>query len=82
MAANQTVVTIQVSAFKRSSEAEREAARLKSHSLDAKIKQESVPGKGVWYRVRVGAFENRGEAGKMLAKLKASKFGGMVISTK
>jgi hypothetical protein len=71
LAANQTAVTIQVSAFKKGFEAERDVARLKSHGLDAKIKQESVPGKGVWYRVYVGRFNSRSEARAVADGLKA-----------
>lgn len=71
LAANQTAVTIQVSAFKRGYEASREAARLKAHGLDAKIERESVPGKGTWYRVYVGRFKNRSEARAVADSLKA-----------
>jgi hypothetical protein len=69
--ANQDAVTIQVSAFKKDHEAARDAARLKSHGLSAKIRKESVPGKGVWYRVYLGRFKNRGEARAIADALKA-----------
>jgi hypothetical protein len=70
-AENQTTVTIQVSAFKKSYEAERDVARLKSHGLDAKNRKESVPGNGVWYRVYVGRFKKRSEARAVADSLKA-----------
>lgn len=71
LAANQAVATIQVSAFKKGHEAEREVARLKSYGLDATIKQESVPGKGMWHRVYVGRFKNPSEARAVADGLKA-----------
>ena len=29
-----------------------------------------VPGKGIWYRVRVGDYQSRADASKVLARLK------------
>lgn len=71
LAANQAAVTIQVSSFKKSREAEQEVARLKSHGLVAKIKYESVKGKGMWYRVYVGRYKNVREARAVADGLKA-----------
>jgi hypothetical protein len=71
LAANRAVATIQVSAFKKGHEAEKEVARLKSHGLDATIKRESVTGKGIWYRVYVGRFKNPSEARAVADDLKA-----------
>jgi hypothetical protein len=71
LAANQTAVTIQVSSFKKSRDAKQEAARLKSHGLDVKIKYESVKGKGMWYRVYVGRYENIRKARAVADALKA-----------
>lgn len=71
LAANQTAVTIQVSAFKKSREAKQEVVRLKSHGLDAKMRYESVKGKGMWYRVYVGRYKNAREARTVAEGLKA-----------
>ncbi|MEJ2155691.1 MAG: SPOR domain-containing protein [Desulfobacteraceae bacterium] len=69
--ANSTAVTIQVSSFKKQDEAEKEIVRLKSHGVDAKTRYESVPGKGMWYRVYVGRFQKKSEARTYAESLKA-----------
>jgi cell division septation protein DedD len=58
---------IQVGASQELAEANRIAERFKSYR--PRIVTAEVPGKGRWYRVRVGAFENRGEASRYLADL-------------
>ncbi len=70
-AVNQAAVTIQVSSFKRRIEAAKEVSRLASHGLDATIRHESVPGKGMWYRVYVGRFKSRSKARAVADGLKA-----------
>lgn len=72
---------IQVAAVKNALSAEQLAARLRKRGYRAYRLRSEVAGKGVWYRVRVGAFEERGEADRMLARLKADNFSGMVVST-
>lgn len=74
--------TIQVAAVKESGSAERLVARLRGKGYPAYQVRVEVPGKGVWHRVRVGAFESRTSADRMLAKLKAGRHSGMVVSTK
>jgi cell division protein FtsN len=51
-------------------EAERIAARLASRG--AKVSAADVPGKGRWYRVRVGSFATREEADRYLRELERS----------
>jgi hypothetical protein len=58
----QTTTSIQVSSFRRRREAENEVLRLKAHGADAMFMYEKVKGKGMWYRVYVGRFENRRQA--------------------
>ncbi len=74
--------TIQVAAVKETGNAERLVAQLRSKGYPAYQVRVEVPGKGAWHRVRVGAFENRAAADRMLAKLKAGRHSGMVVSTK
>lgn len=73
--------SIQVAAVQNAQSAEQLAAKLRKQGYRAYRLRSEVAGKGVWYRVRVGAFEDRGEANRMLAKLKADNFSGMVVST-
>jgi cell division septation protein DedD len=74
--------TIQVAASQDVKKAEKLVRRLRQKGFRAYQMRSEVAGKGVWYRVRIGAFENRGQANKMLAKLKAKKYDGMVVGTK
>ena len=74
--------TIQVAAVREAGNAERLVAQLRSKGYPAYQVRVDVPGKGAWYRIRVGAFENRAAADRMLAKLKAGRHSGMVVSTK
>ncbi len=73
--------SIQVAAVQNAQSADQLAARLRKQGYRAYRLRSEVAGKGVWYRVRVGAFENRGEADRVLTKLKADNFSGMVVST-
>ncbi|MBT8339008.1 MAG: hypothetical protein HKP58_19480, partial [Desulfatitalea sp.] len=70
-AADQSTATIQVSAFKVQSEAEQEAERLKKHGVDALVRHEAVEGKGMWYRVYAGRFDNERQARETAQRLKA-----------
>jgi cell division septation protein DedD len=72
--------TIQIAASKNIKSAERLVATLRKKGFQAYQIRAEVAGKGVWYRVRVGAFEDRRAAKKFLEKLKASRYGGMVVS--
>jgi cell division septation protein DedD len=58
---------IQVGASQDLAEANRIAERFKTYR--PRIVTAEVPGKGRWYRVRLGAFENRGDASRYLADL-------------
>lgn len=74
--------TIQVAAVKEIGNAERLVDKLRSKGYPAYQVRVEMPGKGVWHRVRVGAFEKRAAADRMLAKLKAGRYSGMVVTTK
>jgi cell division septation protein DedD len=54
---------------------------LRSKGYPAYQIQVTVPGKGEWYRVRVGAFESREAAEATLKKLSNDQVRGMVIGT-
>lgn len=74
--------SVQVASVQESRGAERLVEQLRRKGYQAYQIRSEVTGKGVWYRIRVGAFEDRGAAEKMLARLKGDKYGGMVVSTK
>ena len=73
---------IQVSAVKDVNSAAKLVDRLRKKGYRAYQIRSEVPGKGVWYRVRVGAYESRDAAGATLKKLRADRFGGMIIGTR
>lgn len=74
--------TVQVASVQDIKGAERMVARLRAKGYRAYQIRSDVAGKGTWYRIRVGGFEDRRAAENMLRKLKNDKFGGIVVSTK
>jgi DedD protein len=62
--------TIQVASVKDAGDADRLVAELKKKGFSAYRAIGKVPGKGIWYRVRVGDYQSRDDAGKTLAQLK------------
>lgn len=62
--------TIQVAAFKDAQDADKLVAELKQKGFSAYRAIGKVPGKGIWFRVRVGDYENKAGAGSAVAKLK------------
>ena len=71
--------TIQVSSLKDSGIADKLVSRLKKGGYPAYRSIGKVPGKGIWYRVRVGNFNNRFEAGPMLQRLKKEKIDAIIV---
>jgi hypothetical protein len=59
----------QFGAFTNKEEAEAKVSELKAKDVAAYIVKSSIPGKGVYYRVRAGFFTNRGQAEKFGAGL-------------
>lgn len=59
--------TLQISAFQTRPEAERFAARLRDRGYAPYIVAAEVPGKGTWYRVRMGSFPSKEAAARYLA---------------
>ncbi len=72
---------IQVGAFREVESADALVNRLRQKGHAAYHLRTEVPGKGVWYRVRVGAFDSRSAADAKLALLNGEKIKGMVIGT-
>jgi DedD protein len=62
--------TLQLSAYQDKSEAERFAAGLRDKGYAPFIVEATVPGKGVWFRVRMGRFGSKDAASTYLADFK------------
>lgn len=60
----------QVSSWKRKNVAEQETQKLKDKGFEAFIMEAEIPGRGIWYRVRVGYFNSLDDA---LASQRSSK---------
>lgn len=62
--------TIQVSAFQNRGQADHLVSNLKNKGYDAYIAQAVIPGKGIWFRVRIGHYASRDDAQKTANTLK------------
>jgi DedD protein len=67
---------VQVGATQSEAEAQRLQRRFAGDG--ARIAVAEVPGRGRWYRIKVGAFASRGEAERRLASLRARGVQGFV----
>ena len=74
--------SVQVAAVKETRNAARLVGELRKKGYRAYQIRTEVPGKGIWYRVRVGAFTDRASAVKVAGKLKGDKYGAMVVNTR
>ncbi len=72
--------TVQVSAFQEETAARLMAEDLRRQGFDARVRAEDVPGRGRWYRVRVGSHGTRDDAEKVRAKVKANGLDGFVTT--
>ena len=70
---------IQVAAFKAAGDADKMVAELKQKGFAAYRRFDKIPNKGIWYRVRVGDYKNKAEAGGIMAKLKKAGYKGMLV---
>jgi cell division septation protein DedD/nucleoid DNA-binding protein len=53
---------VQVAAFRSSSISENEAGKYRNKGYNAFVEDAEIPGRGIWYRVRVGNFNSKEEA--------------------
>ena len=72
--------TIQVASVKNVRDADRLVADLKNKGFRAYRAIGKIPGKGIWYRVRVGNYKNKASAGRTLNKLKKTGLKPIVIA--
>ena len=56
--------TVQIAAFPEQGSALEMEGRLKAKTYPAYVQKTDIPGKGTWYRVRVGKFETKDQAQK------------------
>ena len=57
------------------------AADFKRQGFKAHVKREDIPGRGSWYRVRVGKFDSRSDAASARSKIKSKAgYDGFVTS--
>ncbi len=61
--------TVQVSAFEEPQAAENLSSHLREKGYRAYTMAKRLPGRGTWYRVRIGRFDTRQEAEEMAAQL-------------
>lgn len=73
-------LTVQVASLKDARTADQIVAQLKARGFPAYRAIGKIPGKGIWYRVRVGAFNDRAEAQKMLKRLDEQHYKGILVN--
>jgi len=71
--------TIQVASVKDGKAAVTLVEKLRQKGYAARKVLAKVPGKGIWYRVRVGGFTSKSDAAATLKRLEQDKFSGLVI---
>jgi cell division septation protein DedD len=71
--------TIQVASVKNQADADRLVAQLKKQGYPAYRTLGKVPGKGIWFRVRVGEYGSRDDAGSVLARLRRGGHKPMLV---
>ena len=73
-------LTIQVASFKDPNVADKMVEELKKKGYPAYRSLGKIPGKGIWYRVRIGYFSSKSEAGNMLKMLKKNKLNAILVN--
>lgn len=61
--------TVQLAAYHAKSDAQELKAKLQKGGISARIEEYSIPGKGLWYRVRTGSKLDKDAANKIAAKI-------------
>ncbi len=68
--ADATPYIVQAGSFQNQDEAEKLKAKLAFTGMEASVQKADIPGKGVWYRVRLGPYKGLAEANAAIASLK------------
>ena len=77
---SETQLAVQVASVKGMKEADGLVSRLKGKGYPAYRTIGTVPGKGIWFRVRVGPYAGRSEADRVLDRLKKENFSGFLVN--
>lgn len=77
---NNKRMSVQVASVKEQKDADKLVKSLKGKGFPAYRAIAKIPGKGIWFRVRVGPYKNRDEADRSLSRLKKEKFSGFVVN--
>ncbi|MDD2390381.1 MAG: SPOR domain-containing protein [Desulfobacterales bacterium] len=70
---------IQVASMKDGSMCDALVSSLRKKGYPACRTEGNIPGKGIWFRVRIGSFKTRDEAAQTMQRLKNEKFKPMLI---
>ncbi len=73
-------LTLQVASFPSPADARKLAEDLKKRGFPAYLQPVMIPGKGVWYRVRVGFFESQEKASNLMDQLRRERFQPIVVN--
>ena len=71
--------TIQVAALKDPKLADNLVAKLKKKGYPAYRSIGKIPGKGIFYRIRIGSFKNRADAGSTFNRLKKENIKAIIV---
>ncbi|MEO0324881.1 MAG: SPOR domain-containing protein [Myxococcota bacterium] len=71
--------SIQVASFRTPEEAELLAAGLRGKGHDTYVMEADIPGRGRFHRVRIGPFQQRGEARSYRQRLEAAEHLGAIV---
>jgi cell division protein FtsN len=74
------VFTVQTASGKEKKSAEKTVKILTGKGYPAYVAVSEIPGKGTWYRVRIGEYRERKEAEKLLSKLGKDKIKGIIVT--
>ncbi len=65
--------TLQIASYQEKEMAEGDIKKMKQRGYAAFIVASELPGKGTWYRVRLGSFSSKGSAEKLQRELRAKE---------
>ena len=71
--------SVQVGSFRARQQAEQLQRRLLAKGYAARVEASTVPGRGIWYRVRIGDFADRGAADRAAQRLVAQEHLSVMI---
>ena len=71
--------TIQVASLKDSKNADNMVAKFKKRGYPAYKSIGKIPGKGIFYRIRIGYFKNRAQAGSTFNRLKKERIKAIIV---